>query len=365
MRGPKPQTPIRLTEAEAETLRRLVQARTTPQAQALRGRIVLAAHEHPDWTNQQIAQTLAVADRTVRTWRRRCLETASLDDLPRPGAPRRFSPEVRAQATALACSLPQTQGVPLARWSGAEIAQRLQQLHLVDHIAASTVSRWLAAERLRPWRYHSWQHIHDPVGFLERARPILHLYACAQALLAEGCWVVCADEKTSIQARTALEPPEPASPGHPLRQSPRYRRQGALHLFVGLSVADGLVYGRCAARKRFVDFQAFVRDVLVPAARQRKVQTIRLILDNGTTHAPKRLQAWLAATAQAEDWRVTFEVYWLPPNASWLDQMEIWLSILQRKLLQPNHFPDTSRLKETLLSFIAASHQRAKPITWS
>jgi len=94
-------------------------------------------------------------------------------------------------------------------------------------------------------------------------------------------------------------------------------------LFVGLSVADGLVYGRCAAHKRFVDFQAFVRDVLVPAARQRKVQTIRLILDNGTTHTPKRLQAWLAATAQAEDWRVTFEVYWLPPNASWLDQMEI------------------------------------------
>lgn len=78
---------------------------------------------------------------------------------------------------------------------------------------------------------------------------------------------------------------------HPLRQSPRYTRHGAVQLFVGLSVADGLVYGRCAARKRFVDFQAFVRESLLPAARQRKVQAVKLILDNGSTHAPKRLQA--------------------------------------------------------------------------
>ena len=92
MRGPKPQTPIVLTENEVQTLQRLVRARTSPQGQVIRAQIVLAAHEHPEWSNQHIAQAVAQTDRTVRKWRRRWLETRSLDDLPRPGAPRRFSP---------------------------------------------------------------------------------------------------------------------------------------------------------------------------------------------------------------------------------------------------------------------------------
>ncbi len=92
MRGPKPQTPIVLTDPELQTWQRLVRARTSPHGQVVRARIVLAAHEHPDWSNQQIAQAVAQTDRTVRKWRRRWLETRSLDDLPRPGAPRRFSP---------------------------------------------------------------------------------------------------------------------------------------------------------------------------------------------------------------------------------------------------------------------------------
>jgi len=276
-----------------------------------------------------------------------------------------FPPQVRAQATALACSLPQTQGVPLSRWSSAEIAQRLQQTQVVASISASTIRRWLATERLHPWRYHTWQHIHDPVQFLERARPVLDSYAQAQPLLEAGIWLVCLDEKTSIQARAAEHPPEPASAGHPLRQSPRYTRQGALHLFAGLSVADGQVSGQCATRKRFVDFQAFLLDVILPAARARHVHTLRLILDNGSTHAPKRCASWLAAEAASGEQPIAIEVCWLPPNASWLDQLEIWFSLLQRKLLHPNHFPHLEGLMHTLCTFIAAYNRTAKPIKWS
>ena len=112
-----------------------------------------------------------------------------------------FPPEVRAQATALACSRPQDEEVPLARWSNAELARRLIALGAVVSIAASTVGRWLAAEKIKPWRYHSWQHILDPQAFLERAAPVLWLYARAKELLQRGTWVVCVDEKTSIQAR--------------------------------------------------------------------------------------------------------------------------------------------------------------------
>jgi hypothetical protein len=91
-RGPKPAYPIRLASDEAEHLRSLVRAHSTSQALVLRARIVLTAHDHPDWTNQAIAHSLATSERMVRKWRRRYLETKSFADAPRSGAPRRFSP---------------------------------------------------------------------------------------------------------------------------------------------------------------------------------------------------------------------------------------------------------------------------------
>jgi hypothetical protein len=194
---------------------------------------------------------------------------------------------------------------------------------------------------------------------------VLQLYAQATALLQTGTWVVCADEKTSIQAREAEQPPRPTRRRHILCQSPRYRKRGARHLLAGLSVADGHVYGQCRSRKRFCDFQSFVEQTLVPAAQERGVDTIALIVDNGTTHAPKQLERWLQEQAAAQGWGVSFQVYWLPPNASWLDQIEIWFSVLQRKLLQPNHFTSTDDLDQAIIDFIAYGNQAAKPIQWT
>jgi hypothetical protein len=276
-----------------------------------------------------------------------------------------FPPEVRASATAVACSLPQAQAVPLARWSWAELARHVAAAPGLPRLSASTIRRWLRAERLRPWRYRLWQHIHDPQIFLVRARPVLQLYATAQALLQAGTWVVCVDEKTSIQAREAEQAPRPARPGHVARQAPRYTRRGALHLLAGLSVADGQVCGQCAQRKRFVDFQHFLQTVIVPEAQRRGVRAVALILDNGSTHAPKRLERWLHEQAVKLSWGLTFQVYWLPKNASWLDQIEMWFSKLQRKLLQPNHFTGTDDLEQAILDFIAYGNQTAKPIRWS
>ena len=365
MPGPKPQYPVELTKEEEQQLRRLANARTAPHGQVMRARILLAAYDHPEWSNQRIAQEVGCTRPTVRKWRRRWAERRSLEDLPRPGAPRRFSPEVRAQATALACSLPREEGVPLARWSYAEIARRLMTLGVVARIAASTVGRWLAAEKIKPWRYHTWQHILDLQAFLERARPILRLYEHAQELLQAGFWIVCVDEKTSIQARQREETPVPATSEHPVHLSPRYQRKGALHLFAALSVADGQVYGRCRLRKRFVDFQTFLLRVIIPEALRRGVHTVALILDNSSTHAPKQLKAWLQAQIEANGWPLDIQLYWLPKNASWLNQIEIWFSILQRKLLQPNHFERLGNLRQAILDFIAYYNQTAKPIQWS
>lgn len=276
-----------------------------------------------------------------------------------------FPPEVRAQVTATACSLPRSQGVPLSRWSRAELARRVAAACPVASVSPSTVGRWLQAEKLRPWRYRLWQHIHDPKAFLERARPVLHLYANAHSLLQNGTWVVCVDEKTSIQARQAEQAPRPARGRHCARVSPRYKRQGARQLIAGLSVADGTVLGQCSKRKRFVDFQSFIRNRLVPEAQQRGVQKVALIVDNGPTHAPKQLESWLLEQSEAQGWGVSFQVYWLPKNASWLDQIEIWFSILQRKLLEPNDFASTEALEQAIAEFITYHNETAKPIKWT
>jgi DDE superfamily endonuclease len=276
-----------------------------------------------------------------------------------------FPPQVRAQVTATACSLPCQNQVPLSRWSRAELARRVAQDPSLPRISTSTVGRWLKAERLRPWRYHAWQHIHDPVAFLQRARPVLEAYAQAHALLRARTWLVCLDEKTSIQAREGEQPPRPARPGKPMLHEARYHRRGARHLFAGLSVADGQVYGTCRQRKCFVDFQAFVQQEIIPEALRRKVQTVIFILDNGTTHAPKQLEGWLHEQELACQNQLHFQVLWLPPNASWLDQIEIWFSVLQRKHLQPNHFVSTSVLERSLNDYIASHNQAAKPINWT
>jgi hypothetical protein len=141
-----------------------------------------------------------------------------------PGQERRsvFPPEVRTQATALACSLPKEKGVALSRWSLAEIVKRLRALQIAPAISTSTVWRWLQADKLKPWRFHNWQHILDPQKFLERARPVLEVYEKAEELLHNGIWAVCVDEKTSIQARQLEQEPVPAKPEQPVHVAPRY-----------------------------------------------------------------------------------------------------------------------------------------------
>lgn len=231
--------------------------------------------------------------------------------------------------------------------------------------SSRTVGRWLKAERLRPWRYHQWQHIHDPKRFLERARPVLQRYSQAVALLKQGIWLVCMDEKTSIQAREGEEAPRPAEAGSPQLQESRYARRGALNLFAALSVADGKVSGVFRDRKRFVDFQSAICELIIPEALDRGMHTVELIVDNGTTHAPKQLEYWLQQLPVVQQGKLAFHVLWLPTNASWLDQIEIWFSILQRKRLQPNHFESLQALEHAITDFIAYYNQEAKAIQWT
>jgi hypothetical protein len=114
-----------------------------------------------------------------------------------------------------------------------------------------------------------------------------------------------------------------------------------------------------------VDFQGLLREVLLPEAKRRGVRQLKLILDNRTTHAPKHLAGWLRAEAERQGLSLSMELCWMPTNASWLDQAEIWFSILQRKLLQPNHFARLEELEQAMAQFIAVYNQTTRPINWT
>jgi hypothetical protein len=255
--------------------------------------------------------------------------------------------------------LPRDSGKPLSRWSAAELARAVIQRGIVSSISAATVTRWLQADQIKPWQYRSWQQPTDP-RFLERAIPILDLYERAQGLARQGHIIVCTDEKTSIQARKATGGTTPAGRGQPLRVGDRYQRRGAVQLFAGLLVHRGETLARCFERKRFAEFQRFLRMLFASLWCQR-IRVLHLILDNGSTHAPKQLPSWIHTLGLHFEVRI----HWLPVHASWLDQIEIVFSVLQKKVLTPNDFDSTRHIERRLLAFLAERNRTAGPIHWS
>jgi transposase len=359
MPGPRPKYAITLTPEQEARLQQLSSCYMAPFAVVQRAQIVLCAFRHPEWANATIAQRLGCSVTTVKRWRQRWQCTESLRDAPRRGTRRTFTPLQRTRVVALACSAPRQYGKPWQRWSGEKLARVAIEQQIVDAIAPSTIRTWLRHDKIKPWRYHSWQHSTDP-QFVEKAVPVLDLYARAPVLQAQGELTVCTDEKTSIQARQRVTPTKAAAPGEVVQVADRYKRMGAVQLFCALAVASGLTFAQTRLTKKFVDFKAFLSD-LFQSALCAGITVLHLILDNGPTHAPKQLAPWLASL------KLSFEVrlYWLPTYASWLDQVEIIFSKVQRDVLTPSDFASTVALERTLHAYFADLNQHPKPIEWT
>lgn len=271
-----------------------------------------------------------------------------------------FFPSVqRAQVTALACTLPKDFNKPLSLWSATELAKISIEKGIVKNISPSTIKNWLREEKIKPWQYRSWQKSTDP-RFLEKAIPILDLYEQAKYLARIGHIIVCVDEKTSIQARKLTGGVIAATRGNPVRTGDRYQRKGALQLFAGLLVSTGETIARCFQRKRFVEFQTFLHTVF-SSLLCKNICCLHLIMDNGSTHAPKKIKTWI------KQLKFPFEVkiHWLPVHASWLSQIEIIFSKIQKKVLKPNHFESTQNLEYILMNHFAESNKSPKPVKWS
>ena len=332
MRGPKPKYAVQLTEEKYQELKHLSLSHMSPWVEVQRARILLLAYEHPDWSNHKIAAEVGCSLMMVKKWRKRWYETNSTKSLPRSGAPRKFNALQKVQTIALACTNPTDHSKPWKRWTSPKLAEVAIEQGIVKSISNRTISRWLRGNKLKPWKYHSWQKPTDP-QFIEKAGPILDLYEHSEELFHQNEWVVCIDEKTSIQARKPLDETLPAIPGHPVRVCDRYQRKGALQLFCALTVATGATYTHCFERKLFSNFKLFLRGFFNKIS-HKNINALHVMLDNSTTHAPKQLEKWL------DSLQLLFKVqlYWLPVHASWLDQVEIIFSKLKRELLTPSDF---------------------------
>ena len=258
----------------------------------------------------------------------------------------------------MACALPAEQGVPLSRWSPSELAREVMTRGIVEQISGVTVWRWLSADAIKPWQHRSWIFPRDPL-FAERAGPILDLYQgrWQGELLHPGDYVICADEKPSIQARRRIHATLAAAPGAGLKVEHEYERMGALCYLAAWDARRAKVFDRCAPKDGIEPFDALV-DQFMSQHPYKQAQRVFLIIDNGSAHRGKRSIDRLQGT-----WPNLIVVH-TPIHASWLNQSEIYFSVVQRKVITPNDFADLDTLEHHLLAFGRRYEQIAAPFQW-
>lgn len=262
------------------------------------------------------------------------------------------------QVKALACELPAAHGIPLSRWSAADIARQVCQCGLTAAISGSTIWRWLHQDAIRPWYHRSWIFPRDP-DFASKAGRILDLYERTWngESLQDDEFVISADEKTSIQARRRIHPTLPPRPGLTARVEHEYVRCGAWAYLAALDVHRARVFGRCEARSGIAPFDRLVEQVMTrpPYAEARRVFWI---VDNGSAHRGQ------ASLRRLQDRYPRLTLVHGPVHASWLNQIEIYFSIVQRKVLSPNAFSGLEALAERLLDFQSFWEAIAQPFQW-
>jgi transposase len=350
---------IMLTGAQRRELRRLVRSGRTEQRLVTRAKIVLAAAEGEP--NAQIAASLRVCEDTVRKWRNRWRAapgSASLSDAKRSGRPPDFSPVQVAQVKASACAPPADSGLPLARWSCPELARYAVAAGFCESISPATVRRWLSEDALKPWQYRSWIFVTDP-DFALKAQRVLDLYdrKWEGEPLGPNDFVISADEKTSIQARCRCHPTLPPGVARAMRVNHDYDRGGAVAYLAAYDVHRAQVFGRCEDTTGIEPFHRLVEKVMAQEP-YKSANRVFWIVDNGSSH-----RGHAAIDRLAEQYPTAIMVHTLV-HASWLNQIEIYFSIVQRKALAPNDFTNIDEVIDRLNDFETRYNQTARPFKW-
>ena len=349
---------IVLSDADRKVLEERARAYTLPHAEVVRAKIVLLAANGV--ANTVIAERLDVHVDVVSRWRKRFCEKGidGLADRKRSGRPRVFAAEVVAEVKAMACAPPSEREVPLSRWSSAELAAQARAEGLVASVSASTVRRWLAADAIKPWQFRSWIFPRDP-DFAAKAGRVLDLYERVWdgEDLGENEYVISADEKSQLQALSRCHPELAAAPGRARRVEFEYERHGTLAYLGAYDVHRAQLMGRIAPSTGIVPFTALVAQVMTTEP-YASAERVFWIVDNGSSHAGKA-----SIARMGEAWPTATLVH-LPVHASWLNQIEIVFSVIQRKVIKPADFDDLDALAQRLIEFEPRYNATAAPFDW-
>lgn len=326
------------TAEVASELERLSRSRSGEVRLAERARIVLACLQGK--RNDEVAREVGVRPNTVGLWRQRFSARGlqGLRDEPRTGKPAKYGAALRVRVLE---QLELSPPAGMASWDGGSLAVTLG-------VSDDAVWRVLRKEGIQLQRHRSWCVSTDP-EFAAKAADVIGLYLNPP----QNALVLSVDEKPSIQALERARGYVQTSSGKIVQgMKSTYKRHGTVNLFAALEVATGIIRGKTTQTKKRADFQAFMDDVIAdqPAERQ-----IHVILDNLNTH--ERNDEWLAAHPN-----VTF--HFTPTSASWLNQVEIWFGIFQRKTLRNASFASIDQLIGAISDFTAAYNENATPFVW-
>jgi hypothetical protein len=259
---------------------------------------------------------------------------------------------------AIACELPATHGLPLSRFSRTELHRLVIERGLTE-ASASTIWRWLHEDAIRPWQVRSWIFRRDP-DFLAKASRVLDLYArrFEGRRLRPDEYVISADEKSQLQALGRRHPTTPPGPGRPMRREFDYDRGGTLAYLAAWDVHHARLFGRVEEKTGIEPFGRLVEEVMTSAP-YASARRVFWVVENGSSHAGR------ASIERLEGAYENLRLIHLPVHASWLNQIELYFSIVQRKALTPNDFGSLEELTGRLLAFQAHHAQIARPFEWA
>ncbi|WP_327727478.1 IS630 family transposase [Streptomyces sp. NBC_00487] len=329
-----------LSDEERAALEEWVRRRSTPQAWALRCRIILACAEGA--SNKDVAAQLGSTPHAVGRWRARFVQyrIAGLGDMPRPGGPRTVTDEqVAAVVTKTLESTPKN----ATHWSTRSMAKE-------TGLSQSSVSRIWRAFGLQPHRSETFKLSTDPY-FVDKVHDVVGLYLDPP----ERALVFCADEKSQIQALDRSQPVLPMMPGVPERVTHDHVRAGTTTLFAALEAATGKVIGSLHRRHRAEEFKKFLTklDKEVPADLD-----VHLICDNYATHKTPAIKKWLPAHPR-------FHLHFTPTGSSWLNLVERWFAELTNKQIRRGVHRSVQALEKDIRNWIAAWNTDPKPYVWT
>ncbi len=338
MRGrPKPELMVSVEDREA--LERWARRPKTSQALALRSRIVLRCSVQPD--NGIVASELGVTRQTVGRWRNRFIARGldGLLDEPRPGAPRKIGDEEIERVITMTLEKKPSNAT---HWSTRSMAA-------ASGLTRTAILRIWHAFGLQPHRSETFKLSKDPL-FIEKVRDITGLYLDPP----ERALVLCADEKSQIQALDRTQPVLPMSLGVPEKRTHDYFRYGTTTLFAALDVASGRVIGEVHRRHRALEFRKFLEriDAETPADLD-----IHLILDNSSTHKTPAIRAWYARHPR-------FHIHFTPTSASWINQVERFFGLLTQRQLRRGTHRSTVALEKAIRAYLETHNQSPRPFVW-